>query len=481
MKATDRKQIEVFIKPKSVAVIGALDRPISWGSFIMRALLTWKFPGRIYPITRRTNTVAGIRAFPDITSIQDKVDLAVLAIRAESVPDIIKACAMKGVRGIIIITAGFAETGAKGRKKEEELSSLARRYGVRLLGPNVSGTFNLHDRFNAAASPAQLFFPSYVTAICQGGYAFYDLLSSAYSNRMGVGQFIHTGNECDLQATDFLEYFADDPRTRVIIMYLEGIRDIARFREVAARVSKRKPIIVYKAGRTSNGTRAARSHTGAIAGNARIYDSLFRQLNVIQSPFIENLIPLAYAFVDFPSMKGNRVAIVTIGGSWGVVLTDTLEEKGLKVPELSMKLQRKLRRLGMPMRASTLNPIDLGAAGPLNISAENVIQIAREILQSPQVDALILHGLGRPGMGPTEITMGWQAMLDFEKKVMREYSHLMKEFGKPVILGSHQLSWQSQAVFDLIKEDYRVFHRIDEIGDLLALKYLYEYRSQKRD
>jgi len=475
-----QKGIEAFVKPRSVAVIGASDRPGSWGSFIMEGLLTWKFPGRIYPVNHRAETVFGIPAYHHISSIPDEVDLVVLTIPAESVHETIQACAAKGVKGITIITAGFSEAAKEGREREEELARLARTHGMRLLGPNVSGTFNLHDRFNASASPARFLFPTMITAICQGGYAIYDLMAGAFAKQMGVGQFIHTGNECDLQVADFLEYFGEDPQTRVILMYIETIRDVARFRKVAAEVTKRKPVIVYKGGCTPGGTRAARSHTGAMAGGGEIYAALFRQLNVIQSPTMELMIPLAHAFLEFPPMMGNRVGIVTMGGSWGVALTDTLEKKGLKVPELSPTLQKRLREMGMPIRASTRNPIDIGAAGPLTLSVEILVEMGREILQSHEVDALILHGLGRPGMVSENPPPARKFMLEWEKRLMKEYYCLMDEVAKPVLLGCHLLPWQSQAVHDLTQEGCRIFHRLDEIADILALRSLYQRRLKQQ-
>nr|HID58920.1 acetyl CoA synthetase [Desulfobacterales bacterium] len=226
MNEKDRRQLEAFIKPKSVAVVGASDRFGSWGSFIMKGLLSYDFPGKIFPVNRNAGTISGIKAYPDILSIPDEVELVVLAIPAESVYETINACVRKCVRGITIITSGFGEALEEGKEQEKELTRLARAHGIRLLGPNVSGTFNLHDNFNAAPSPVRFLVPSPVTAICQGGYAIYDLIASSYWRGMGVGQFIHTGNECDLKVTDFLDYFGEDPRTKAILMYLETIRDV---------------------------------------------------------------------------------------------------------------------------------------------------------------------------------------------------------------------------------------------------------------
>jgi acetyltransferase len=290
---------------------------------------------------------------------------------------------------------------------------------------------------------------------------------------MGLGKFIHTGNECDLQVTDFLDYFGKDPQVRGILMYVETLRDGRRFLEVARRVGRDKPIILHKAGRTSSGMRAARSHTGAMAGSKEVYRAALQQVNVILSPSMELLLPLGHALIERPPMRGKRVAIVTMGGSWGVALSDRLEEEGLIVPELSRSVQAKLRSLGMPPRASASNPVDIGAAGPMALSAETLIEIGRVIIASGEVDALILHGLGRADFVRNETPVGRRISLEFEKEVMRGYDGLQQEFRKPVILGSHHSSWESQTISDLQGEGLRVLNPLDEIAQVLFRMYEY--------
>ncbi len=473
-----RKQIETFVNHGCVAVIGASDRMGSWGSIIMQGLQRWKFPGRLYPVNHSASTVWGIKAYPNIRAVPEKVDLAILAVPAESILEIIRGCAEKGVQGITIISAGFGEAVQGGREQELELARLAHQNGMRLLGPNVSGTFNLHEGFNASASPPDFLVPSPITAICQGSYAIYDLLVGSYWRNMGIGQFIHTGNECDLEVTDFLEYYGDDPRTEVIVMYLETLRDVNRFREVAAKVALKKPLIVQKVGKTPGGSRAARSHTGAMAGDYTFYQALFQQLNIIPSPAMERLIPLGHAFLKLPPLQGNRVAIITMGGSWGVALTDQLEERGLHVPELSPSLQEKLRGMGMPIRASTRNPVDIGAAVSSTFPFDTVPGMVQEVVGSNEVDALILHGFGRLALA-REPSPGTEATLHMEKNVMRECASLQERTEKPILIGSAILPSQSQAVHGLTQEGIIIFHQLDEIADVLSLKYLHhQFLSQ---
>jgi len=470
--------LNVFIEPKSVAVIGATERPGSWGSFIMEGLLAWHYEGKIYPVNRNSSTVYGLPAYPDVRSIPYPVELAVLTIPENAVEKAIVDCGTKGVRGITMVTAGFGEAVEGGRSREEALAGMARSRGMRILGPNVSGTFNLHARFNASASPAEHLLATPLAAVCQGGYAIYDLLASGFARRMGVGKFIHTGNECDIQVTDFMDHFGKDPQVQGIFMYLETIRDGRHFLEVARRVAHDKPIVIHKAGRTAGGTRAARSHTGAVAGLKEIYRGALEQAHLILSPSMELLLPLTHALVERPAMAGNRVAIVTMGGSWGVALSDRLEEEGLTVPELSLPTQKRLRTLGMPSRASTRNPVDVGAAGFTNLPMDKIVEMGRVVLSSGEVDSLILHGFGRPGLVREDSPLKRKILLEMEKQVMRGYHELQQEVGKPILLGSCHTVWESQAISDLQSEGIRIYHRLDEIAQILFR--LYKYWGEKR-
>jgi acetyl-CoA synthetase (ADP-forming) len=475
-----RPDLEVFLNPKSVAVIGATERPGSWGSFIMQGLISRHYPGKIYPVNSHVNQVYGIAAYKELKEIEAPIDLAVLTIPEQSVEKAIMDCGQRRVKGVVIITAGFSEAFESGKSRETALARLARAYGMRLLGPNVSGTFNLHAGFNGSASLPEHLFPTSLAAICQGGYAFYDLLASGFSRGMGVGKFIHTGNECDLTSTDFLELLGFDPDVRAILMYLEVIREGRRFMEIARRVTKEKPIVVYKAGRTPGASRAAQSHTGALSGTKEVYQAAFHQAGITIAPTMELLLPLGHALVERPPMKGKKVAIVTMGGSWGVALTDSLEEEGLRVPELSVELQKSLRSLGMPLRASIKNPVDIGASG-LFFEVDTLVAIGREILCSGEVDALILHGIGRPGMLGKDASPRLKLFLDVNKQVIRRYDGLEKTLGLPVFIGSHYTPWQSQAIHDLNEEGIRIYNQLDEIALLLSLMHDYWIKRQNRN
>ena len=467
-----QESLNPFIKPKSVAVIGATERPGSWGSFIMEGLRSRPFPGPIYPINRQGGRIYGLPAFKDIRDLPEPPELAIFTIPEEGVEKTIKACGEKGVKGITIITAGFKEALEDGKEREEKLVRLAHSYGMRLLGPNVSGTFNLAADFNGSAAQERLLIQSRLAAICQGGYAIYDLLFHGFARHLGVGLFIHTGNESDLTSTDFLEHIGFDPEIQGLLMYLEAVKEGRRFIEVAREISRIKPIIVYKAGKTPNAARAAQSHTGALAGSPRLYRGVLTQTNIVESPTMELLLPLGQALVDRPPMRGNRVAILTMGGSWGVALSDVLEAEGLAVRELSAGLQSRLRDLGMPVRASVRNPVDIGASG-IFFNKEILLALAREILVSGEVDALILHGMGRPGMLEENAPERLRIFLEINKQIIRGYTAMEKEFNIPVLIGTIFSPWESQIVHDLNKEGIYIFDRLDETAQILSRLFRY--------
>lgn len=467
--------LDAFINPNSVAVIGASERLGSWGSFIMTGLTSLNYPGVIYPVNPGVEAVYGIPTVKDIREIHGPVDLAVVIVPEKVLEETVLACGQKGVKGLTIITAGFGETSSKGQSRQNDLADLARSLGMRILGPNVSGTFNLPGGFNASATPANNLRSTPLAAICQGGYAFYDMLSAGWSRNIGVGKFIHTGNECDLTVTDFLEKLGMDREVQGLIMYIEAIRDGRRFFQVAGRVAAQKPVVVYKAGRTIGSARAAHSHTGALAGKKEIYEGLFRQVGVIPCPEMELLLPLGHALIERPPLRGRRIGIITMGGSWGVALTDALEEAGLSVPEFSPALRQALRNLGLPERASTRNPVDFGASG-LFLVRDLPRNLGLTILTSGEVDGLVIHGLGRPGQVDRDMPEIWQAFLQLEKEQITGVQNLEKELAKPVIIGSHYQPWESPTIHDLNQAGIRIYTRLSEIARVLSLIYEYWQR-----
>jgi acyl-CoA synthetase (NDP forming) len=314
--------------------------------------------------------------------------------------------------------------------------------------------------------------------ICQGGFAIHNVVNRGRSKGIGLGKFVHTGNEADLQCTDFLEFLGKDPETQVILMYIEGIREPRRFLKIARSVTPTKPIIVYKGGSSGAGNRAAASHTGALAGKVDIYRALFRQSGCIMAPTFETILELGHAFTFYPQLTGSRVGIVTMGGSWGVMLTDHMSRKGFRVPELSPSLQERLRDLGMPYRASTRNPVDFGAAG-FTLVKEDRLAIMEALLSSPEIDALIYHGYGLKGMESDALPKWVRERQKDEEELLRKAVEVMRAHGKPLIIGCHMSHLESATVRNLVQDGIPVFSRLQDIADCLWSLYLtYQKRNQ---
>ena len=467
-----RDDLNIFFNPKAVAVIGATERPGAWGSTVMQNLLSLKYGGDIYPVNVHAERIFNVPAFKEVREIPGPVDLAILTIPAKSIESAVRACGRKRVKGMIIVTSGFSETSEQGLEREKALVKLAHAHGIRVVGPNVSGIFNLHNHFFARGGRTSDLLATSLAAITQGGIAFTDTLTSGGNRGMGVGKFVHTGNECDLTMTDFLDHFGQDPDVKAILLYIEGIRHSRRFIDVARKVTRKKPVVAYKGGRTPGSARAAQSHTAALAGKKELWEALIRQVGIVPSPTMELLLPLGHALVERPPMRGKRIGIITVGGSWGVILSDFLEEAGLSVPEFSHSLQKRLHELGMPERASTRNPIDIGAAG-IFASGDMVLTLGKEVLASGETDALILHGFGRPEMLKEDSPPVQRTFLDLEKRFIRGFNAFEKEWQRPVLIGSHFSPWESQTIFDVNKESIRIYHDIDKIARLLSLMYQY--------
>jgi acyl-CoA synthetase (NDP forming) len=459
--------LEAFVRPRSIAVVGASERPDAWGHWLFRKLLNEGFHGTVYPINRRAQTILGQPAYPTVSAVPGPVDLAIIAIPAAQLLETIHDCAAKGVKAGLIITAGFSEARQDGRAQEQEMVAYARAHGMRLVGPNVSGIINLHYSLLAHPAERQYLYKTPVTFICQGAYAITDLAAREVSARRGFGKFLHTGNEADVSVVDFLEYCEHDPETQAICMYIEGLRDGRRFLEVARRLAPHKPIVIFKSGVTSDGSRAAASHTGALAGSAAMYHGLLRQAGLVQAPTFELCLNLAHALLEMPRLRQPTIGIATMGGSWGVMLTDALGQHGLRVPQLPTVLQEEMRQLGMPERASVRNPVDFGAAMG-SVSAEVRIQMVERMLAWEGIGGVVVHGYGSAGFLPAAAPTVVHQRFAAEKALLHSFYGLQERYQKPVILATAMTPLESQMVQELIVEGLRFQHRLDDTAAVLA-------------
>lgn len=377
--------LDALFRPRSVAVIGASRDRHSVGGAILHNLLTAEFQGQVFPVNPSATVVHSLKAYPSVEAIPDAVDLAVIAVPKAAVADAVEACGRKGVRGLVVITAGYKEVGAAGAALERDLLARVRHHGMRMVGPNCMGLMNMgaDTRLQASFSanePA----PGNVAFSSQSGALGEAILALLRERGLGLSMFCSLGNKADVSGNDLLEYWEHDPQTAVILMYLESFGNPQKFLDVARRVSRRKPILAVKSGRTAAGARAAASHTGSLAGADTAVASLLGQAGVIRAATIEELFVYASAFSTQPIPRGARIGIVTNSGGPAILATDACVELGLDVPTLSDATQQQLRQ-AVAAEASVANPVDMIATA----AAPQYEACVRAVAHDPGIDAVI--------------------------------------------------------------------------------------------
>jgi len=367
-------ELQCFFEPKGVAVIGASSRPEKVGYQVLKNLREGGvfslphlkgFTGKIFPINPKAEHILGLKCYSRITEISERVDLAIICVPARLVPQVMQDCAIKKVKGVSIISAGFGEADSKGKKLQEEFLEIAKKAGIRIVGPNCLGILYPPQHLNASFAP----FPPFsgeVAFISQSGALLDSVIDWSVKDNYGFSAMISYGNKSDLDAPDFIAWAAKDPYTKVITLYVEGFSDGRYFLEMAKKVTPIKPIVALKAGRTATGSRAVGSHTGSLAGSYQIYKGVFKQSGVIMADTLTQMFDMARALAYQPLAKGNRLAIVTNGGGSGVMCADYCEELAIELPVLPRELIEKLDKSGKMHPAwSRGNPLDLvGDAGP---------------------------------------------------------------------------------------------------------------------
>jgi acetate---CoA ligase (ADP-forming) len=349
--------------PRSVAVIGASNDSTSIGGRLFNNILSEGFAGPVYPVNPTSKVVRSVKAYPAIGDVPDEVDLAFIIVPQRFVLQVAQECADADVRGIVVISAGFSEVGEAGAEEERRLLEIVRESGMRMVGPNCMGLLNTSGAVRLNGTFAPVYPPAGNVAMSsQSGALGIAILAYATRNNIGISQFVSVGNKADVSGNDLILSWEDDPQTDVITLYLESFGNPVRFSRIARRVGKKKPIIAVKSGRTTAGSRAASSHTGALASSDEAVNALFRQAGVIRVDTIEELFDTASLLASQPVPKGRRVGIVTNAGGPGILAADALEANGLLLPELSEELRSQIEAR-LAAEASTRNPIDLIASG----------------------------------------------------------------------------------------------------------------------
>ncbi|HWQ46328.1 MAG TPA: acetate--CoA ligase family protein [Longilinea sp.] len=350
--------LDTLLKPKSIAVVGASATPGKIGYTVVNNLIKEGYKGNIYPINPGAQEILGLKCYPSISAVPGTIDSAIITIPAKAVPAITEECGKKGVKSLVVITSGFSESGAK--DLEDEMVRIAHQYGIRVLGPNIVGILSNSDKMNGSFAP-MLPLPGKSSLITQSGALLIALDMATYIRRVGFDKLISIGNMCDVDFADLIEWLDGDPNTSCICLYIEGLKDGRRFIEVSQKCNK--PIIALKSGISAHGAAAAASHTGSLAGAAKVYGAAFHQANVIQAADLNDLFNRALALSLMPPMKGDNLLIVTNGGGVGVLATDAAEKYGVPLKFAPKDVQDEMKK-HMPEFGSAKNPVDLtGMAG----------------------------------------------------------------------------------------------------------------------
>ncbi len=397
-------QLDKIMKPRAIAVVGASTKPHTIGSDIMKRLQEYGFTGDIYPVNPKGGIIEGLQAYPSVLDIPGEVDLAIIVVNAKFVLQTIDQCHEKGIGGLCVISAGFKETGHEGMELEQALLKKVREYGMRCVGPNCLGVVNTHpsvrmDGCFAESLPQR----GDIGFVSQSGALGGGILNILKDLNLGFAQFISIGNQADVNAETAMEYWENDEDVKQILLYMESIQNPANFRQLATRISKKKPILALKAGRSAAGASAASSHTGSLAGADKAANALLMQAGVIREYSLENLFATAKVFSNCPIPKGDRVAIVTNSGGPGIMATDAVCEYGMQMAQLTEETKATLRSF-LPAAASVKNPVDMIASAPI----EHYKKTLETVIADDNVDMIVVIYL--PFLGLKDIDVAKAVM-----------------------------------------------------------------------
>jgi len=383
----NRSFMHDFMNPASVAVVGAGNNPMKMGTMHALSILKDGFSGRFYPVHPREKTVLGHKAYASALDLPEAPDLALFVLPAAHLISVFEDFGRIGTRYAIVVTAGFKEIGPDGERLEQQLVGIARKYGMRFIGPNCMGIINRDIKLNTTVSRI-VGKSGGLALISQSGT--YVAQTAAFLEKRGIrlGKAVSVGNEADVNITDVLEYLGEDDNTRAIAIYIETIRDVRRFLDVASKITPRKPVIAQYIGGSEAGARAGKSHTGAMAGKNHLYDGLFAQAGIMRVFSVEDLYGIGWALATQPRIRGNRIAIITNSGGPGSAMADTLDAMGCKVPEFSTDLKEKIKPMLEP-HAPCGNPVDFTFALDMPAMTETVPEL---VAKSGEVDGICLHG-----------------------------------------------------------------------------------------
>lgn len=489
--------INYAMQPRGIAVIGASPDPIKIGSWILRNIYLLGYEGKLFPINPRyEGKICGLQSYPSIVDVPGEVDLAVIVIPNDKILDVLGECGKKAVKVAILVSAGFAEFNKEGRELQNQIKGFARENGIRLIGPNCLGVVNPGYELNTTTMPMMPASGTVGFISQSGGFAGQTFLT-ARRIHLGFSKIVNTGNEADLDTTDFLEWFGEDPQTRVIMMFVESIKRGQRFLELAREISKQKPILCLKVGRTERGVNAALSHTGNLSGSHEVFKAAMQQAGVLLPRNIEEMFEWAFVFANQPLPKGKRIGIVTNSGGPGVALVDACLEHGLVVPELPLDVQKKFREMLAP-NAIVKNPVDLTFASDFGIYSKCV-----EIMfEEADIDGMLIYGVFGADVwrhlleqkNPSKKfierleRVGRESVVQWSKTIEKTFVEAIpkvfqvsKKYNKPIITASTSAPWEDEAIRSLPENGIPFFRTPEAAAEAMAVLVQYsQYRARQK-
>lgn len=448
-----------FLKPRTVAVIGASRDPVKRGYRAIKTLIDGGYAGQVLPINPKEKEILGFACYPDLASAPGEIDLALVCTPARSVPDVIDSCGARGVRAALVLAGGFSEAGPEGADLEARSVAAAEKGGVRVIGPNTAGLFDAYTGCNLVGWPGV--YPGKIGVLCQSGNVAIGFLAQSQKNgHAGFTTFVGVGNEGDIRFHEYLRFYGDDPNTGAVVVYVEGFKDGPAFLAALREVAVRKPVVVYKAGRTDKGEGAARSHSGSLAGNYVVALAALRQAGAIVVERSDEVFAVADMASRAAGRPTRRVAILSEGGGPISQAVDALAERDLELPRLSADTEARLKKI-TPNATQLDNPVDAG--GGTDPHPRYFPLCAEAILADPSVDALLIVGY----FGGYQVRYG-SALAEAENKAARELVDLARQSGKPVIVQCHYAEFATEAIDILRAADIVVVRSIEIAAACLA-------------
>jgi len=446
-------KLKLIFEPRSIAFLGATSNPMKWGFRIFANIVFGGYQGRLYPINPTKEEIMGKQVYRSVAELPEVPDLAVIVIPPPGVPKVLQECADKGIKAVVVITAGFAEVDRAGEGLQAEMAEIARHTGLRFIGPNTDGIVNPHHKLYAEMPPI---FPyaGPISIVSQSGNIVGTMMRMAIDSGFGCAKCISSGNEADLHAEDYIRYLADDPQTKVILSYVEGFKDGSRYFEAAKEVTKKKPIVMLKTGETPAGAIAAKSHTASLAGLDTVVDAMCQQSGIVRVRHLDELVDAGTAFLCHQLPRGRRVGIVTAGGGWGVLCADACAKLGLDVVRFPPELIEELNGF-MPPWWSHGNPVDMVAG----IFGEAVLKCVEVVLRSPAVDGVIFLGI-MPALPMEQFSRARmleerdrmrEAMLSGIIKIFERLKEMSAKYDKPIVVGSEPIAFGAELATKIIR------------------------------